>query len=350
MRWIALAAALLVSSVANRSFAATPKVMPLGDSITEWGYSLVSDGYRRKLNDKLKAAGRTVEWVGSATDNLGFHHEGHSGYHITMVALALNKWLADAQPDIVLLQIGTNDMGAQHMVDAGTTAARNGPAAQLDGLVKQIFLRAPNVALVLAQIPPMTQYDPQPITDPTQKAAVAAELALAVPHYNDAIPAIVETYKKQGRRIALVDMFHALSVADLTDGVHPNDEGFAKMADTWYPALVAMLDAPPPASGVDGGATTPGDAGTPREADAGATTSVGGTGGAAGAGGGGGSAGGNGSAGAAGGGSGASGAAGEPKPETHSSSGCSVGGRATGSSAVAFVLALAAVRVRRRRR
>jgi cellulase/cellobiase CelA1 len=35
-------------------------------------------------------------------------------------------------------------------------------------------------------------------------------------------------------------------VADNVDGVHPNDTGFQKMADAWYPAVARVLGGTPP--------------------------------------------------------------------------------------------------------
>jgi lysophospholipase L1-like esterase len=32
-----------------------------------------------------------------------------------------------------------------------------------------------------------------------------------------------------------------LTVADLTDQVHPNDAGYRKMADVWFPAIQDLL-------------------------------------------------------------------------------------------------------------
>ena len=55
--------------------------------------------------------------------------------------------------------------------------------------------------------------------------------------YNAAIPGIVQSRANAGKRVHLVDMYSALTTADLADGVHPNAGGYSKMAATWYNAL-----------------------------------------------------------------------------------------------------------------
>jgi cellulase/cellobiase CelA1 len=40
--------------------------------------------------------------------------------------------------------------------------------------------------------------------------------------------------------VHLVDMFSALTTADLADGVHPNAGGYAKMANVWFSALQSV--------------------------------------------------------------------------------------------------------------
>ncbi|CAM5697264.1 hypothetical protein SANTM175S_00158 [Streptomyces antimycoticus] len=51
--------------------------------------------------------------------------------------------------------------------------------------------------------------------------------------YNAAILGIVQSKVNAGKRVHLVDMYKALTPADLADGVHPNAGGYDKMADVW---------------------------------------------------------------------------------------------------------------------
>lgn len=49
----------------------------------------------------------------------------------------------------------------------------------------------------------------------------------------------MQTRANAGRHVHLVDMFNALTIADLADGVHPNANGYNKMAAVWYSALLS---------------------------------------------------------------------------------------------------------------
>jgi len=65
----------------------------------------------------------------------------------------------------------------------------------------------------------------------------------------------------QGKRVRMVDMYHALSSADMSDIVHPNDAGYSKMASLWYSSLERILadgrDWPHFVSGLETGQTAP---------------------------------------------------------------------------------------------
>ena len=59
--------------------------------------------------------------------------------------------------------------------------------------------------------------------------------------YNAAIPGLVRARAARGRPIAYVEMYEALATADLADGVHPGDGGYAKIAAVWQKALTEIL-------------------------------------------------------------------------------------------------------------
>src|SRR3982751_715951 len=94
------------------------RVMPLGDSITD-GFN-VPGGYRIGLWQRLAAAGRTTDLVGTGFNGpaaLGDHdHEGHSGWRIDQLDANITGWLRTANPRTVLLHIGTNDIGQNYDV------------------------------------------------------------------------------------------------------------------------------------------------------------------------------------------------------------------------------------------
>ncbi len=209
---LAAAGVLLAPAAAYAESNGGVRIMPLGDSITD-GFN-VPGGYRIGLWQQLAAGGYTADFVGSGFNgpaNLGDHdHEGHSGWRIDQLDANIVTWLRATNPHTVLLHIGTNDMNQNFDV-------ANAPA-RLSALIDRILANAPGVELFVAQITPET--------NPTLEARVQT--------YNAALPPIVAS---KGPRVHLVDMHSPLTTADLADGVHPNANGYTKMANVWYAAL-----------------------------------------------------------------------------------------------------------------
>jgi lysophospholipase L1-like esterase len=198
--------------------------MPLGDSITA-GYN-VPGGYRTTLYNLLDAGGYDIDFVGSMTDNPNpllpdLNHEGHSGWTIAGLSGQIQGWLAAANPDLIILHIGTND------VSSGI--APRGVASRLDFLLSQITTFQPNAELIVASIVPRLD-----ALEATSQA------------YNERIPALVTKYQLQGKHVTFLDMHSALTTADLGDVVHPNASGYEKMAQAWYPAIQAVAPDPVP--------------------------------------------------------------------------------------------------------
>jgi lysophospholipase L1-like esterase len=191
------------------------RVMPLGDSITD-GLS-VPGGYRIDLWSKLVNGGYTVDFVGSQSNgpaNLGDHdHEGHSGWTIAQIDANIVSWLHTYTPHTILLHIGTNDMYGSDPAGAPT---------RLGTLLDHITGTAPDAEVFVAQIIPLQCCDAQVRT------------------FNAAIPSLVQTRVNAGKHLHLVNMYSALTTADLVDGVHPGAAGYGKMATVWYNALLAV--------------------------------------------------------------------------------------------------------------
>jgi lysophospholipase L1-like esterase len=232
----ALAAAGLVLAPPAQSAAAAPiRIMPLGDSIT------AGPGcWRAKLWHRLQTTGYTgIDFVGGVSDGGGcnpgyaydFDHEGHGGYSATGIAdnNQLPPWLAAARPDVVLMHLGTNDMWGGYIPLATKLTA-------FTKLVGQMRANNPNVKIVVAQIIPMA-------------ASACATCPADVIALNNALPAWAAGLTTTQSPITLADLWTGFdAVADTGDGVHPNDAGFQKMADRWYPAVVKALGGTTPTS------------------------------------------------------------------------------------------------------
>ncbi|MGW1281346.1 GDSL-type esterase/lipase family protein [Streptomyces tsukubensis] len=190
-------------------------VMPLGDSITLGVGSSTRTGYRPGLANRLTGAAGTVRFVGSQADADGTRHEGHSGWRIDQLQAHIETWLAEAKPNVITLHIGTNDMNRNHQV---STAPQ-----RLGALLDQINTASPDTAIVVASL--------VPATNPAVQARVNA--------YNQAIPGVIAARTSQGFRITQVSM-GALTTADLNDNLHPNNAGYAKMADAFQGGIATL--------------------------------------------------------------------------------------------------------------
>ncbi|MCU7723810.1 cellulose binding domain-containing protein [Actinoplanes sp. KI2] len=212
---VLVAATVLAVGTASAESNGGVRVMPLGDSITD-GLS-VPGGYRIDLWQKVVAGRYTVDFVGSLSNgpaSLGDHdHEGHSGWTIAQIDANVVTWLRTYTPHTILLHIGTNDM-------YGSDPA--GAPARLSTLIDHITAQAPDSELFVATIIPLSCCD------------------ATVRSFNAQIPGIVTSKANAGKRVHLVNMYNALTTADLADGVHPNAGGYSKMATVWYNALLSV--------------------------------------------------------------------------------------------------------------
>jgi lysophospholipase L1-like esterase/chitodextrinase len=227
-------------------------VMPLGDSLT---YGFISanspnnddGGYRRYLWEKLLANGITnVNFVGSlATGIAGIDrdHEGHGGMRVDEIDAAAAGWLANAPPDIILLQSGTNDL------QQGSTPAL--VLSRLAHLLDSLHALRPSARILLANLSgPRANPDPLFATVTPQNVA----------DVNNGIPSLVSTRVALGWNIALVDVFgsagfdRSSTSSDYSDdGMHMSLAGYSKFANLWFEALYpggADTTAPSPPTGL----------------------------------------------------------------------------------------------------
>jgi lysophospholipase L1-like esterase len=193
--------------------------MALGDSIT-WGYpnAPVTGGYRLSLYQLLTNANYNMDFVGtqvSPAPGLAYpNHEGHSGFRIDQIDSGFLTWANSVStPDIILLLIGTNDIGQ----DYDPTNAIN----RLDELISNITSNCPNAKVVVANLIPRSD------TNDNNEISTL---------FNPFVPGLVAKHAVNGEQVYFWDMHSALTVAD-TDGLHPTPEGYIKMGNQWFNAI-----------------------------------------------------------------------------------------------------------------
>src|SRR6185436_10116487 len=166
--------------------------LPLGDSLTQ-GAGSSGGGYRRELFRQAVAHGQSVTFVGSAASGPAMldgvpvpfprRHEGHGGFTIGNLSdwLTAHNTIATYKPDIVMLEIGTNN-GLRHP-GANIPAALNA----LGAIIDQILAADSHLLLIVAQITPSS----------------TAEGIMNVAAYNAGIPAVVAARARPGTHIAV---------------------------------------------------------------------------------------------------------------------------------------------------
>lgn len=205
------------------------RIMPLGDSITQG--SRHQDSYRRPLWHQLQAAGYAVDFVGSLRQNhrggppnpdFDLDHEGHWGWTVNQVLDRIEAWIKAAQPDAVLLHLGTNDL--MRGEDPETIVS------ELRQLIQLVRRAHPRVAIFIATLIP----------------ARGAPVELS--HLNARIAGL-SAWSTEDSPIYVVDQFRDFDVERQTvDGVHPNPAGEEHMAARWFGALAEWLGRTSPAT------------------------------------------------------------------------------------------------------
>lgn len=209
---------LLLTGSTTHAQSAGLRLMPIGDSITAGYRSTTGNGYRGPLYPELINQGDALDFVGSQRSGVMFDpdNEGYYGDRIDQISGLINGELALYQPNVVLLHIGTNDLGQNYQVSTAP--------ARLASLIDQIIADDPTVTVLVAQL------------IPNSTASVESDIVA----YNTQIPAIVQARVNAGKHVSMVSM-SALTTADLSDGLHPNDGGYQKMANAWDAGIQQVI-------------------------------------------------------------------------------------------------------------
>ena len=200
------------------------RVMPLGDSITEAETGFAS--YRYWLWHELVDAGYDIDLVGSMNGvwngppfypDFDQDHEGHWGWRADEVLGQLAGWTAAAQPDLVLLHLGHNDLWqGQGVADA---------IGDLSAIIGVLRAANPAITILFAQVIPST------VAGLWEIPALNAEIAI-----------LAAALTTPDSPVIVVDHWTGFDPNTQTyDGVHPNQAGEQMMSGRWFTALGAVL-------------------------------------------------------------------------------------------------------------
>jgi hypothetical protein len=103
-----------------------------------------------------------------------------------------------------------------------STQGYNAPG-RLDNLVGTLVAALPDATVIVARIIP---------------AASSGTLS-RIQVYNNAITKLMARRALRGEKVTIVDMPSGVQTKDLTDGLHPTDQGYQNMAIKWSIAITA---------------------------------------------------------------------------------------------------------------
>ena len=266
-----LAAVTGLSSLAVGTVSAAPaaagdteavKILSLGDSITD-GY-WTSGAYRKYMYHDLEQMGYNIDMVGPKGGNSNTftyngqsvsyddNNAGYSGYAIQEMTTKEHRsgiletiqgtWyngqnmIAAYQPDIVLLQIGTNDILSNY---------NDGITDRLENLVNVILqdLDADSTVFV-STIPDIDAYTRADWlgsyginawnSTQEEKDQLMKTVTGCIDTYNTSIYNLVLKMQGEGKNVQFADINSVVDYqTDLHDGVHPNEAGYENMGNYW---------------------------------------------------------------------------------------------------------------------
>src|SRR5579884_1245843 len=207
-------------------------ILPLGDSITYGAGSSDKGGYRTFLWRECLKNGYRIRFVGTRSSgprNIDTYNEGHPGWRIDQISSHVIPWLILYRPQIILLFIGTNDILQRHDVSHAPD--------RLSLLIDEIAFTLPKSTLIVASVTPLNDS----ILYASKKYSSSVDFNANIIAYNAAIPVLVRWEDARGKHVQYVDMYDAVPVYDLADGIHPDDAGYELMANVWYTSLTKLL-------------------------------------------------------------------------------------------------------------
>ncbi|KAL8692502.1 MAG: hypothetical protein Q9224_003943 [Gallowayella concinna] len=141
-------------------------------------------------------------------------NEGHPGFPIGPVGQTGKPDYA-LHPNIVLLMAGTNDVVFNINLDTAPIT--------MGKVIDDILSSCPDVALLVAEI--------TPFLDPARAVKRAA--------FNAALKDLIEARSSTGKQVSLASMDRfTTQYLNVTDGIHPTDDGYKLLATVWYDAVV----------------------------------------------------------------------------------------------------------------
>ncbi|KAG8161302.1 hypothetical protein KVR01_009566 [Diaporthe batatas] len=227
------------------------RIMPLGASITFGLKSSDGNGYRDKLQELLSRSGTSnIEFVGSRRSGSMASNavEGWPGLRIDQVLPKARASVPVDLPNVILLNLGTNDCVQNYNLDNTTQTSPTAPELTADPtftvgtrmrmVVEDLLAWSPNVTVVMSTL---INNRVERVQDRTLDA-------------NDQFRSVAADLQAQGKKVVIAEMSASAGGPNMTtmfDQTHPTDIGYAMMANRFYVAMQeasakGMISAPLP--------------------------------------------------------------------------------------------------------
>lgn len=261
-------------SAATASAEEPIRILAMGDSITD-GYINGDNGYRKYFCYDMQQKGITNfdmvgpqnNWTNTATYTIQkTDGSSRSGLRETIFDTTYydsntsGNMLEVYDPNIIMLQIGTNDV---------LDACNDGITDRLESLIDAIlpYLDEDEDMLFVSTIPDIDvaqrldwlgaytwKYGLDYTSDPETFTAKVQE---SIDTYNQSIAELVAKKQAAGEKIRFADVHSVVDVqTGLQDGVHPNEAGYACMGEHWADLISSYLTETPSTSTTTTTATT----------------------------------------------------------------------------------------------
>ena len=217
---MSMAGALFLGYMLHLALGTKPRpVAPLQRKANELvilcaGDSITAGGYPGRLYLKLKEAGIDAQVVNCGVPG----YTSREFLHYMMLEAPLRK----TNPDVVLLQLGTNDVRSDF--NHATTEQFIANMRQIIARIKAQEGAGRRPALLIALIPPVVKDFPSFSRESVRR--VTEEI-------NPAIRKLAAEH-----RLILIDHYSLFAEHPTwMDGIHPTPEGYQAMADNWFRIL-----------------------------------------------------------------------------------------------------------------
>jgi lysophospholipase L1-like esterase len=207
---------------ADEADADVVRIQTLGDSIIDNDLG----GARPALQEKFADVGVSIQWVGTSNESgpaslSSRATDAHWGESIADMLPDTAAWVKKADADVVMVSAGGNDL----MHDQG-----EGIKDRWSQYLDTICGANPGVPIVAA-----TNHQLNTKTKAHENELMAEVL-------NPAIEATDGTTVDGGCTVTVVDMDGVISDDELLDDLHLDQDGYADMAEQWFPALRTAIN------------------------------------------------------------------------------------------------------------